>query len=219
MLQQIWLKTLRQKRNHCRTPRKFDATEGSHPDLPGTVDKPGAAENAELAAAAASSEPPRLVNWSSLLSKRPSLYSVKLRPIQAKILRRLPQEMLPFLLQKAPLKSAEAAEKFALSSKKLAQTAADLAAILNPEPVSPDELKQQLLADQAQVNFARAEKDAELAKQIASEQAAAQQAEQDKQNADINAEVSVVKILASVEIISEKISLLSKMKQIGIHSA
>ena len=100
--------------------------------------------------------------------------------------------MLPFLLQKG-FNSAIAAEKFA-SSQKLAETAADLAAILNPEPVSPEELKQQLLADQAQVNFARAERDAEIAKQEASE-GAAQQAEQDKQNSDINAEVSVVKNL------------------------
>ena len=33
------------------------------------------------------------------------------------------------------LTSAEAAEKFAITSQKFAQTAADLAAILNPEPV------------------------------------------------------------------------------------
>ena len=183
---------------------KFDATEGSHPDLPGTVDKPGAAENAELAAAAASraTSARELVESAVeeakfILNEASSYSSQDITAVAAR--------NAAISSAESALNSAIAAEKFALSSQKLAETAADLAAILNPEPVSPEELKQQLLADQAQVNFARAERDAEIAKQEANE-VAAQQAEQDKQNSDINAEISVVKILSSVEAIRDDIS-------------
>ena len=182
---------------------KFDATEGSHPDLPGTVDKPGAAENAELAAAAASraTSARELVESAVeeakfILNEASSYSSQDITAVAAR--------NAAIFSAESALNSAIAAEKFALSSQKLAETAADLAAI-QPEPVSPEELKQQLLADQAQVNFARAERDAEIAKQEANE-VAAQQAEQDKQNFDINAEISVVKILAGVEAIRDDIS-------------
>ena len=185
---------------------KFDATEGSHPDKPGTVDKPGAAENAQLAsdaalrATAARELAESAVEEAKFILNEASSYS-------SQDITAIASRNAAISSAESALNSAEAAEKFAVSSKKLAQTAADLAAILNPEPVSPDELKQQLLADQAQLNFARAEKDAELTKQLASE-AAANQAEKDKQNADINAEVSVAKILSSVEIVSEEIFVL-----------
>ncbi len=182
---------------------KFDATEGSHPEKPGTVDKPGAAEKALLAAEAASRATAArelaesAVEEAKFILEEASSYS-------SQDITAIASRNAAISSAESALNSALASEKFALSSQKMAQTAADLAAILNPEPVSPEELKQQILADQAQLNFARAEKDAELAKQIQS-QDLARQAEIDKQNADINAEVSVVKILSSVEDINEKI--------------
>ena len=182
---------------------KFDATEGSHPDKPGTVDKAGAAEKAELASEAASRATAArelaasAVEEAKLILEDSSSYA-------SQDITAVASRNAAIASAESAVTSAEAAEKFAIASQTFAQTAADLAAILNPEPVTPDELKQQLLADQAQLNFARAENDAELAKQLASQEAAAQ-AEIDKQNADINAEVSVVKILSNVELISDAI--------------